>query len=238
MAAIPIVFAANLPGVLELNLTPQLVGGIYTGAITSWDDPAISTADPSIELPPIPITPIYRSSTTSANTVVSEWLAGTGNWPNPPDADWSGQVGNPANSTTDVLTELEHLGAIGYLQLPTGPSELVIANLGSGSEFFAPDGPQATALIDLGARDTEGRAAADSMVVQIDPTDPGGYPLLQLAFILVCQEYVEASHGDMMGPILQWVLSRQGHRAVAEAGVQPFSDQIYAELAAITATIH
>jgi phosphate transport system substrate-binding protein len=52
----------NVPGVgHKLRLTGSEIAGIYLGSITNWDSSAIKRSNPSLHLPNLKITPIYRS---------------------------------------------------------------------------------------------------------------------------------------------------------------------------------
>ena len=42
----PIAIPYNLPGVDSLNLTPDVIGGIFANTITNWNDPAIAERQP------------------------------------------------------------------------------------------------------------------------------------------------------------------------------------------------
>ena len=42
----PIAFAYNLEGVDKLVLHPEVLSNIFTGKITTWNDPAIARAEP------------------------------------------------------------------------------------------------------------------------------------------------------------------------------------------------
>ncbi|MEO0373623.1 MAG: phosphate ABC transporter substrate-binding protein PstS, partial [Cyanobacteria bacterium P01_A01_bin.17] len=56
-----VVFAFNLPGVEELKLSREDYCGIVTGKIKTWDDPAITEANPDATLPSQPISWVHRS---------------------------------------------------------------------------------------------------------------------------------------------------------------------------------
>jgi len=90
---IPVV---NIAGIKagELKLSGAVLGDIYLGKITKWNDPAITALNPSVKLPDAAIAPVRRadgSGTTNAFTnylsqVNPEWKAKVGegtavNWP-------------------------------------------------------------------------------------------------------------------------------------------------------------
>ena len=90
---IPVV---NIAGIKagELKLSGAVLGDIYLGKITKWNDPAITALNPGVKLPDATIAPVRRadgSGTTNAFTnylsqVNPEWKAKVGegtavNWP-------------------------------------------------------------------------------------------------------------------------------------------------------------
>ena len=91
-----IVPVVNIKGIEpgQLKLTGQLLGDIYLGKITRWNDPAITALNPGVPLPDAKISPVRRadgSGTTFGFTnylsqVNAEWKAKVGegkavNWP-------------------------------------------------------------------------------------------------------------------------------------------------------------
>jgi ABC-type phosphate transport system substrate-binding protein len=62
--------------VKDLRLSPDTLVGIFTGAITSWDDPKI-THDYGRALPKLPITPVIRSDGSGATAQFTRWMEHT-----------------------------------------------------------------------------------------------------------------------------------------------------------------
>ena len=58
----PIAVVFKLEGVDSLNLTPEVIAGIFAGDITKWNDPAIAESNPDAELPDKDIVPVHRSA--------------------------------------------------------------------------------------------------------------------------------------------------------------------------------
>ncbi|MGH9206279.1 MAG: phosphate ABC transporter substrate-binding protein PstS, partial [Acidimicrobiales bacterium] len=64
---IPVVIGAaaptyNLPGIKAgLKFTGDVLGRIFAGRITTWNDPAITSLNPSAHLPSMPIAVVHRS---------------------------------------------------------------------------------------------------------------------------------------------------------------------------------
>ncbi len=86
----------NIKGIApgQLKLDGQVLGDIYLGKITKWDDPAIKALNPSLSLPDAAIAPVRRADgsgttfnfTNYLSRVHPEWKAKVGegaavNWP-------------------------------------------------------------------------------------------------------------------------------------------------------------
>jgi len=74
-------FMFNLNGndgqrITDLNLNASLVGKIFLGEITKWNNPAIAAANPSIapDLPNTNIIPVFRSDASGENYLLSDYL--------------------------------------------------------------------------------------------------------------------------------------------------------------------
>lgn len=70
----PIVIVFNLPGVTRVNLTPELIGDIYLGKVTKWNDPKIVALNKTANLPDLTIVPIYRSDNSGTSNNFANWL--------------------------------------------------------------------------------------------------------------------------------------------------------------------
>ena len=58
-----IVAVVNLPGVKPggIVIDGPTLANIYLGKITKWNDPALKTLNPKLDLPNLPIVPIHRA---------------------------------------------------------------------------------------------------------------------------------------------------------------------------------
>jgi phosphate transport system substrate-binding protein len=112
----------NLPGIQpgQLRLNGPVLGDIFLGKITKWDDPAIVALNPSIKLPSTAIAVVHRAdgSGTSFNftnylsKVNPEWKAkvGEGTAPN-----WPLGTGGKGNEGVSAFV-MRLPGAIGYVE--------------------------------------------------------------------------------------------------------------------------
>lgn len=66
----------NLPTVkADLKFTGTLLADIYMGKVTRWNDPAIATLNPGVELPDMAITPVWRTDGSGTTFIFTHYLA-------------------------------------------------------------------------------------------------------------------------------------------------------------------
>jgi phosphate transport system substrate-binding protein len=117
-----VVLAYNIPGFSgDLKLSGSAVADIYLGKITKWNDSAITSLNPGVNLPDADITTVHRSDGSGTNFVFTSYLCTqsddfqtnvnfgkTVNWPNGQGA--SGNAG-----VTQAVQKTD--GALGYIEL-------------------------------------------------------------------------------------------------------------------------
>ncbi|GAB2471528.1 phosphate ABC transporter substrate-binding protein PstS [Comamonas humi] len=83
---IPVV---NIKGIKpgELKLNGQVLGDIYLGKITKWNDPAIKALNGSLELPDAAIAPVRRADGSGTTFLFTNYLSKV-------NADWKAKVGD------------------------------------------------------------------------------------------------------------------------------------------------
>ena len=117
-----VVPVVNLPGVApgQLKVTGPLLADIYLGKVTKWNDPAITSINPGVNLPAQNITVVRRSDgsgttfiwTNYLSRVSEEWKTKVGensavNWP-------TGVGGKGNEGVANYVTRIK--GAIGYVE--------------------------------------------------------------------------------------------------------------------------
>jgi phosphate transport system substrate-binding protein len=72
-----VVIAVNVPGVdgNNLKLTGSLIGDIYLGRVRVWNDPRIRALNPGVNLPALPIAPVYRADSSGTTSIVTNYLS-------------------------------------------------------------------------------------------------------------------------------------------------------------------
>jgi phosphate transport system substrate-binding protein len=71
----------------QLRLTGQLLGDIYLGKITKWNDPAIAKLNPGVKLPDTQIAVVRRADGSGTTFIFTNYLSKV-------NADWKSKVGD------------------------------------------------------------------------------------------------------------------------------------------------
>ena len=83
-----VVPVVNIQGIApgQIKLTGQLLGDIYLGKITKWNDAALMALNPGVKLPDAAISPVRRADGSGTSFIFTNYLSKT----NP---DWKAKVG-------------------------------------------------------------------------------------------------------------------------------------------------
>ncbi len=82
---VPVINVAGLqPG--QLKLTGQLLGDIFLGKVSRWNDAAIVALNPGVKLPDAAITPVRRADGSGTTFIFTNYLSKV-------NADWKAKVG-------------------------------------------------------------------------------------------------------------------------------------------------
>jgi phosphate transport system substrate-binding protein len=219
----------NLPGVDELNLSPATVAGIFSGAITTWNDPAIAADNPDAELPATAITAVHRSDDSGTTNTFTQYMSATAAdvWTSEADGEWPLDGGEAANGTSGVISAVEAgEGAIGYADASQA-GDLGVANIGVGEAFVAPS-PEASAAVVEGSEVESGRGDFDfAYDINRETTSADEYPVVLVSYLIGCVEYDDQQTADLVKAFAGYVISEDGQAAAAEtAGSAPLSDTL------------
>jgi phosphate transport system substrate-binding protein len=120
----PIAVAYNAPELRTVRMSPKLIGDIFLGRVTKWNDRAIAAENKGVSLPNQKITVIYRKDNSGTTNNFANWLSQTASKTDFTQNDsWESATGNKAvgiggNTTSGVKAELQKIPySIGYLDL-------------------------------------------------------------------------------------------------------------------------
>ncbi|WP_432562323.1 phosphate ABC transporter substrate-binding protein PstS [Kineococcus sp. SYSU DK003] len=233
----PIAIAFNLPGVETLNLSPATVASIFTGTITTWNDPAIVAENAGVTLPATAITPVHRSDDSGTTENFTEYLhaAAPDVWTAEADGAWPLTGGEAAQGTSGVVQALQGgEGTIGYAdESQIAPTELGTVSVKVGEAYVGPTAEAAAAVVDA-STEVEGRPEGD-IAIELDRTTTaaGAYPVVLVSYSIVCSAYEDAAQGELVKAYMEYVISEEGQNAAAEAaGSAPISEDLRTQITA------
>ena len=229
----PIAVAFNIPGVTTLNLKPDVVAKIFSGAITTWNDPAITADNPGVSALTGAITVAHRSDDSGTSKNFQDYLSKVAPdvWTYTVGNTWPVNVGQGGNGTQGVVQILQGgTGTIGYIDA-SALGSLGAAAIGVGSTFVGPTADAAAAAVDASPLDTT--RGANDIVVNIDRTTTaaGAYPAVLVSYLVVCGTYDTQAKADLVKGYATYVASTEGQSAAASAaGSAPISADLSAKV--------
>jgi phosphate transport system substrate-binding protein len=234
----PIALPYNLPSLAgeTLNLTPELIAGIFANQITNWNDPAIEAVNPGLDLPDLAVNPVHRSDDSGTTENFTDYMAQTAPdiWTygaiEPWDTDGPGG-GEGALQTSGVVAAVAAgEGSIGYADA-SQIGDLPAAAVGVAGEFVELSPEAAGRIVDASER-TGGRSEYDFAIeVNRSPETADTYPIALISYHIVCLQYEDQETVDLVKAFMTWVGSDDGQAASAvTAGSAPISDEVQAAL--------
>ena len=224
----PIAFAFNLSGVGTLTLDASTAAKMMTGAIKTWNDPAITALNPGATLPSTAISPVYRSDKSGTTGNVTDYLskaAGSAwtyglveNWPTDLAA------GEGAQGTQGVVTTIQGAqGTFGYVDASQTKGLGVVSLINSGSPV-APTAAAASKTLSASSMQT-GRGTGDlAFTVNRTPSDSAAYPMIMVSYEVGCQQYKDASIGTLAKAYMAYIVTDAAQQAAASnAGSAPLT---------------
>ncbi|HEY4613865.1 MAG TPA: phosphate ABC transporter substrate-binding protein PstS [Citricoccus sp.] len=219
----PVAVAFNLEGVDQINMDADTIAQVFTGKITTWNDPAIAEQNPDTELPDTPITVVHRADDSGTTENFTEYLAAAApeSWTYDVVETWPSEItAESAQQTSGVVSTTQGKdGAITYADASQ------IGSLGTvavqvGEEYVPYSSEAAAAAVE---KAEEGQAGA----VELDrsTTEDGVYPIVLVSYHIFCQQYQDQETADMAKAFGEYVVSEDGQAAAeASAGNAPISD--------------
>ena len=217
--------AYNIPGVTaHLVLSGKVVSSIYQGKITTWNDPAIASLNPSVTLPSIPIVTLHRSDGSGDTFIFTTFLSdadpsGWGKtlgynttiaWPTAPGA--LGENGNSGmlagcKATTgciayvgiSYLTQALQAG-LGYAALVNGKGQTVL--------------PTPTSIATEAAGFTKKTPANGTISMEYGKVK-GGYPIVNYEYAIVNSSQSSSSTAKDIRSVLEWIVNAKDGNATS-----------------------
>jgi phosphate transport system substrate-binding protein len=222
----PIAVVYNLKGANSLQLSPDTIGKIFSGSITTWNDPAIKADNPSANLPGTAITPVHRSDKSGTTKNFTDYLskAAPSSWTGGSVDTWPTQGGEAGAQTSGMVAAVQAGdGAIGYAD-ESQAGKLGVAKIKVGSDYVKPSAEGAAAVVE-NSKVHAGRGQYDfAYDLNRTPTDSSQYPLTLVSYHIGCLKYGDATKASLVKGFENYVVSEEGQKAAAQqAGSAPLS---------------
>ena len=220
----------NLPTLGHtLRLTPQVLAGIYSGAIRKWNDPRIVESNRGARLPDAEIAVVHRSDGSGTTFVWTSFLSLA-------SADWKGSTGSGTRVTwpagagaegNDGVAELvaKTPNAIGYVELIYAIQHELdyAAVLNPAGEFIKADLESITAA----ASGTGVMNGDDFRSSILNASNKEAYPIATFTWLVVPEQGVGREKRSAIANLLNWALTA-GQKQCAALGYAPLPREVVA----------
>jgi len=231
-----IVLAYNLPGVTKLNLSREVMAGIYLGKVTKWNDAAIVKDNPGVTMPNVAIQVASRSDGSGTTFIFTQHLSAI-------SKDFADEVGTDKSVTFPVgvggkgnegVTALvkQSPGAIGYVEYGYAKNNgVAMANLQNKSgNFVTPNIENAASTL------ASVQLPENLRVWPVDPEGANDYPIVSFTWLLLYKKYDDASKSKALKDFVAWGLT-EGQKFSEELGYVPLPAPVVEKAQAALATV-
>jgi phosphate transport system substrate-binding protein len=236
----PIAVVFNVSGLKSLNLDAPTLAKIFSGKVTTWNDPAIAALNKGTTLPGSNITPVYRSDKSGTTNNFTDYLHQTAGsvWTQAPADAFPYKTGEGAAKGSGVVAAVTSgKGTIGYVD-NSSAGTLPVAKIKVGSSFVAPSADVASKAAETSPLDTT--HTGNDVVVKLDRTgtDPSAYPITLVSYFIACQEYQDPAKAALVKAYATYVTSDAGQQAAASSAKSaPMTGTLASKAQAAAATI-
>lgn len=204
----------NLPGVKSLKLDAATLVKIYTGKITTWNDPAIKALNPGVSLPSMKIVPLHRADSSGDTFIFTSYLNAqdpsgwsssnvgtTVTWPSVPGE--LGEQGNGGMVQGCGATKgcVAYIG-VSYLSKTqaAGLGEAFLKN--AAGKYVQPT----AATISAGAAGFIPKTPPNETISMINGPAPDGYPIINYEYAIVNTKQSNATTAEDIRAFLHWAV--------------------------------
>ncbi|OBK59924.1 phosphate ABC transporter substrate-binding protein PstS [Mycobacterium gordonae] len=233
----PIAIAFHLRGVPTLNLDGPTAAKVFSGAVTSWDDPAIQALNAGVALPPEPIRVVFRSDQSGTSDNFQRYLdtAGGDAWGKGAAKVFNGGVGEGAAGSDGVAAAVASAeGSVTYVEW-----SFALARKLSVAKVVTSAGPDPVGIDTASVGRTiatawfirQGNDLAFDTISFYRPNQAGAYPIVLATYEIVCSKYPDAQVGAAVKAFLQSATGA-GQTGLADNGYAPVPEEFRPRLAA------
>jgi phosphate transport system substrate-binding protein len=223
----PVALAYKLEGVDGLVLNGPTAAKIFSGGVTTWNDPAIAALNPGAQLPASPITVIFRSDDSGTSENFQKYLQASskGAWTKGSGKKFLGGVGEGREKSAGVAQAVSQAGgAITYVESSFAKdNNLSIAKIDNGSGPVELTDATAAKAIEGAKIAGEGNNLKLDLDSIFGSSEAGSYPLVLATYEIVCSKGYAPDVSQALKSFMKVALSSDPAK-LAEAGYTPLPD--------------
>lgn len=236
----PIAVVYNVSGVTNLQLKPATIAGIFSGKITTWNDPAIAADNPGASLPSTKITPVHRADSSGTSDNFTSYLTQTAGsaWTYNHDKVWHAPGGDAEQGSDGVSKFIASTdGSIGYDEWSFATlNNLNVAKIYNGA------GEWSTLTADSAGKTIAGAKVVGTgndlqMSIDYSTNTPGAYPIVLVTYEIVCDKGNPAGRLDLLKSFLGYTSSAGGQQVLTTVGSAPLPESVRSKVAAAVAAM-
>ncbi len=204
-----VVPAYNIPGVSgEVKFTPEALAEIFLGKITKWNDKALTSVNPGVNLPDKEIIVIHRSDGSGTTFIWTDYLSKV-------SSDWKSQVGSNTSvkwpiglggkGNEGVAGSIRQLqGSIGYVELIYAvQNNIQFGSVRNSAGVFLKASLEGVTAAAASAP----KMPADFRVSITNAPGKDAYPISSFTWLLIPQQSKDAAKGKILSDFLNWMVS-------------------------------
>jgi phosphate transport system substrate-binding protein len=221
----------NLDGVPALKLSRAALIGMFSGAISRWNDPAIAATNEGVDLPDATITIVARADASGTSYKFTRYLSslddafaaevGTAMQPNWPALLKKRGTLIRGRGNDGVAASVRAIpGSLGYVQYAYGflPGISIASLENKAGRMVAPEDASFNASLVSIIED-------QSLQNAVDPAGEGAYPALGLSWLIFRGKYDDPRKDETLAQVIAYAMG-PGQDVVTKLGYIPFPEAL------------
>jgi phosphate transport system substrate-binding protein len=231
-----VALAYNVPEITTpLKLTGPVLGDIFLGKITKWNDTRIAALNAGAKLPAKDILVVHRTEGSGTTFIFTDYLGSVSPaWKAGPgvgkEVQWPAGLGAKGND--GVAGQIKQTpGTIGYVELAyVKQNNLTAAQLENADhKFVSPDAASATAAAEAAVAKLP--ANSDFRVSIVNSAGANTYPITSFTWLLLYKNMPDAAKAKKLTDFVRWALT-DGQAEVASLDYAPLPASLIPKLTA------
>jgi len=234
-----VVPAYNIPGVSgEVKFTPEALAGIFLGKITTWNDKALTAANPGVNFPNQAIVVIHRSDGSGTSYIFTDYLSKvSADWKNGPgkgtSVKWPVGLGGKGNEgVAGMIRQME--GSIGYVELIYAlQNKITYGSMKNPAGEFVKASLESVTTAAASVKSMP----ADFRVSITNAPGKGAYPISSFTWLLIPTRSQDPNKGKILTDLLNWC-ETDGQKLAADLSYAPLPDTVVAKVKQAIKQVH